>query len=68
LIADLPSSEVLSNPAITAAANLKETSIYYLAQQCGIDPVQFTAAFVQYENAQRLAEATSAAAGEGAVA
>jgi len=55
LIADLPSSEVLSDPAITAAANLKETSLYYLAMRCGVDPAEFTGAFVQHESQLRMA-------------
>ena len=47
VIADKPSAEVLNAPDIVAAAHLKETSLYHLANHCGIDdPEELTRRFI----------------------
>ena len=47
VIADKSAAEVLNAPEIVAAAHLKETSLYHLSQQCGIDdPEEFTRRFI----------------------
>jgi len=54
LLADCPSSELLNNPALSAAASLKETSLFHLAKECGItDAAAFTRRFVGYENVKQ---------------
>ena len=37
LVADIPTYELLSDPALAAKASLRETSLYELAHLCGID-------------------------------
>jgi len=55
LVADMPSSELLCNPELSASASLKETSLFYLAQTCGIDdPTAFTRRFVDYEHKHHI--------------
>lgn len=47
VIADKSAAEVLNSPQIVEAAHLKETSLYHLAQQCGIgDSEEFTRRFI----------------------
>ena len=47
VIADKSAAEVLNSPEIVEAAHLKETSLYHLAQSCGIDcPEEFTRRFI----------------------
>jgi energy-coupling factor transport system ATP-binding protein len=49
-IADTHASVVLTDPVTIAAANLKETSLYHLAQLAGIeDGTQFVQHFIDYE-------------------
>lgn len=50
LIADAPCAEILTDEEIIRRANLKETSLYALAQRCGIeDGRAFVARFIDYE-------------------
>ena len=50
VIADDSSAGVLTSPEVIARANLKETSLYDLAQLCGIDDARgFVQRFVDYE-------------------
>jgi len=54
LLADLPSSELLCNPELSAQASLKETSLFYLANECGIsDAPAFTRHFVEFEQRRK---------------
>ncbi len=47
VIADSSPAQVLNNPAIVAQAHLKETSLYHLAQICGIGQTEeFTRRFI----------------------
>lgn len=47
VIADESAAQVLNNPDIVQRAHLKETSLYHLAQLCGIsDPEDFTRRFI----------------------
>ena len=47
VIADKSAAEVLNSPEIVEAAHLKETSLYHLAQSCGIAcPEEFTRRFI----------------------
>ncbi len=47
VIADKPAALVLNDPAIVEAAHLKETSLYHLSAECGIDqPEEFTRRFI----------------------
>ena len=49
-IADDTSAGILTDPEIVKAANLKETSLYDLAQLCGISPARdFAQHFIDYE-------------------
>lgn len=49
-IADTRASEVLTDPCVIQEANLKETSLFYLAQMAGIpDETQFVQNFIDYE-------------------
>ena len=50
LIADAKSAEILTDGEIIRRASLKETSLYTLAQRCGIaDGRAFVARFIDYE-------------------
>jgi energy-coupling factor transport system ATP-binding protein len=55
LIADLPTSEVLTSLDITQNASLKETSLYHIAKAINVDPASLVDAFVAYENEARHA-------------
>lgn len=53
-IADAAASVVLTDPRIIEEANLKETSLYHLAQLAGIrDGTQFVQGFIDYERRLR---------------
>ena len=50
LIADAPCAEILTDEEIIRRASLKETSLYTLAQRCGIDDGRaFVQRFIDYE-------------------
>ena len=50
LIADAPCAEILTDGEIIRRASLKETSLYALAQRCGIeDGRAFVSRFIDYE-------------------
>ena len=50
LLADMPSATLLCDPDLSAQASLKETSLFHLAADCGIeDAPAFTRRFVGYE-------------------
>ena len=50
MVADTRASIVLTNTGIIEKANLKETSLYHLAQLAGIpDGTQFVQNFIDYE-------------------
>jgi len=50
LIKDTDSSEVLTNPKIIEKANLKETSLFHLANMVGISsPKSLVDTFITYE-------------------
>ena len=54
LLADLPTSEVFSNPELLGQANLKETSLYHLARDLQIaDIPAFIEHFVREEQKER---------------
>ncbi|NQH34078.1 ATP-binding cassette domain-containing protein [Streptococcus suis] len=49
IIADQSPAEILSDAAIIDKANLKETSIFHLAQKMGVDPLALTNYYMQEE-------------------
>ena len=49
IIADKSPAEILSDAAIIDQANLKETSIFHLAQRMGVDPLALTNYYMQEE-------------------
>ncbi|HFH9920929.1 TPA: ABC transporter ATP-binding protein [Streptococcus suis] len=49
IIADQSPAEILSDAAIIDQANLKETSIFHLAQRIGVDPLALTNYYMQEE-------------------
>ncbi|MBR0136887.1 MAG: ABC transporter ATP-binding protein [Erysipelotrichaceae bacterium] len=54
LIADKSGSAVLCDPKLVEMAALKETSLFNLANICGIDdPVDFTDCFIAYDKKER---------------
>ena len=54
LIADTTAAQVLCDPELTQRAALKETSLFGLAQKCGIDrPLEFVDRVIGYEESQR---------------
>ena len=54
VIADKSAAQVLNSPEIVETAHLKETSLYHLAQNCGIDdPEEFTRRFVRQDREVR---------------
>lgn len=56
VLADQKCSEVLTDESITAAANLKLTSLYYLALACGIDDKEsFVDKFIKFERGRHHA-------------
>ena len=54
-IADTTPSEILTSSSITAAASLKETSLFDLANHIHVDPLQLVQVFLEYERRQRFA-------------
>lgn len=55
VIADKSAAEVLNDPDIVKTAHLKETSLYHLAQVCGIaDPVELTRRFIARDREVRI--------------
>ena len=62
ILADDSPAHILSNPTIIQEANLKESSLYELAKQLGMDhPINFVEQFIQYDrevrfNGQRTAK------------
>jgi len=55
LLADMPSADLLNDPALSAKASLKETSLFYLSAQSGIkDSSAFTRRFVDYEQTRAI--------------
>ena len=55
VIADKSAAEVLNSPQIVEVAHLKETSLYHLAQQCGIgDSEEFTRRFIARDREVRV--------------
>ena len=54
LIADTTAAQLLCDPDLTERAALKETSLFGLAQRCGIDrPLEFVDRFIGYEETLR---------------
>ena len=54
VIADKSAAEVLNSPEIVEKAHLKETSLYHLAKECGIDEAEeFTRRFVRQDREVR---------------
>ena len=54
LIADRSDAEVLCDPELIAEAALKETSLFTLAQRCGIAPPEaFVERFIEYDREVR---------------
>ena len=54
LLADTSAVHVLNNPELVRQANLKETSLYTLSVNCGIDnPQVFTECFIRHEQEVR---------------
>ena len=54
LLADTSAVHVLNNPELVRQANLKETSLYTLSVNCGIDnPQAFTECFIRHEQEVR---------------
>lgn len=51
ILADLPTAEVLTDVRLSEQANLKETSLYHVAQQIGVNPRQLVERFVFEERA-----------------
>jgi energy-coupling factor transport system ATP-binding protein len=55
VVADKSAAEVLNSPEIVAKANLKETSLYHLAEECGIGhPEEFTRRFIARDREVRV--------------
>ncbi len=55
VIADASAAEVLNSPEIVEAAHLKETSLYHLANLCGLDsPQEFTRRFIARDQEVRV--------------
>ena len=54
ILADDTAANVLTNPALIAAASLKETSLFTLAVRCGLpDPRAFVQRFIDYDREVR---------------
>ena len=54
IICDTSAAQVLNTPDIVKQAHLKETSLYHLAQQCGITPPEeFTRRFIAWDQEAR---------------
>lgn len=57
VLADDSPAQILSNPPLIKEANLKESSLYELANQLGLeDPSQFVEQFIQYDREVRADE------------
>ncbi len=57
LIADSTPARILTDQIICSQADLKATSLYYLAARCGIeDPSAFCERFISYERSRRDAQ------------
>lgn len=57
-LADMRSFELLCSQELTEKANLKETSLFALAEKCGInDPLGFVECFIHYDREVRSNEA-----------
>lgn len=57
LIADSTPARILTDQSICSQADLKATSLYYLAARCGIeDPSAFCERFISYERSRRDAQ------------
>ena len=55
VVADKSAAEVLNSPDIVAKANLKETSLYHLAEECGIQHAEeFTRRFIARDREVRV--------------
>ena len=55
VIADKTAAQVLNSPEIVEAAHLKETSLYHLAKECGIEESEeFTRRFIAKDREVRL--------------
>ena len=55
VIADKSAPEILCSPEIVQAAHLKETSLFHLSHECGIDnPEEFTRRFIARDREVRL--------------
>ena len=62
LLADVPTAQALTDVALNRRANLKETSLYYIATQVGIQPDALVQRFVATERqaiTQRTAPSTA---------
>ena len=51
ILADLPPAELFTHPDILQEANLKETSIFALANRLGMDPLALTQFYMQQKGA-----------------
>lgn len=49
IIADASPAQILTNPSLIRQANLKETSIFHLAERLGVDPLDLTAFYMDKE-------------------
>ena len=58
VIADASPAEILTNPELIQQANLKETSIFQLAQCLSVDPLALTTFYMQGERRQPWANNT----------
>jgi len=68
MLADIGSADLLCDVALSEAASLKETSLFYLAQVCGIDDAPaFVRRFVAYEAVIEDSGKQSGIRGEGGV-
>ena len=55
ILSDSTPVKVLSDPSLTKAASLKETSLYTLAQRAGLSSVEaFTQGFIHYDRRRRI--------------
>ena len=53
LIADTTAIDALINEDLIGKANLKKTSLFSLAEKCGIDPENFIRKFIEYDRQAR---------------
>lgn len=52
-IADTTPEELFANPELLKKASLKETSLYDLAERCGLSPESYIKAFIEYDREVR---------------